>query len=282
MKKTKKRVKVVKMDVKKSAARGKRRSFDLIGDVAVVEADSRAQAQALARHIIATCPQVKCMLREESAVKGKFRLQAYQLVWQDRAKIRQSGLGPTETVHREHGCSYLLDVRKAFFNPREATIRQALASLVLPGERVLVLFCGVGPYAILCAKRGAVVAGVDANPAAIRYAEANARKNKVHDRVQFVCADVRAFHRGETYDRVIMPLGTAAVEYIQEAFRLCEKGGTIHCFGVGPEASPFKEMEARIAREARRAGVRVRFTGRRIVLPYAPRAVKVCVDVQVL
>lgn len=52
------------------------------------------------------------------------------------------------------------------------------------------LFCGTGQMALILAKSGYRVLGIEENPNAVLDAEANARKNKLSDKVQFISARV--------------------------------------------------------------------------------------------
>jgi len=260
-----------------------RRSFDLVGDVAVIEAEGRKEEKELVERVTRTYPRVKTVLRKESKTKGKCRKKKYRVVFRNAKKIRESGLGETETIHMEHGCRYKLDLRKVFFNPREATVRNTITCLVTPREKVLVMFSGVGPYPILIAKRtGCRVVGVEANPDAHQYALENLRLNKVQEKVELLQGDVRGVELGKGFDRVIMPLGTEAWKYLDMAFMHCRKGGIIHVFGLGEKKNPWKDLEKKVKDAAKKTKKKVRVLDRRVVLPYSPALEKVCLDVKVV
>jgi len=259
-----------------------RRSFDVIGDIAVIKSYAKKQEKALVKKILTVSPRIKIILREQGDVKGRYRLYQYKIVFEDTKKIKESKLKKTETIHKEFGCLYKLDVKKAFFNPREATIRNTLANKVKRGERVLVMFSGIAPYPILIAKKvNCHVTGVEMNPVAVQYAVENIRMNKVQERVELFQGDVQDFKPQKKFDRIIMPLGTMAYKYLDSAFKLCKKGGIIHIYGLGEKGRLYEDIERKIEKAAKKGKRKTKIVGRRIILSYSPGVQKVCVDFKV-
>jgi release factor glutamine methyltransferase len=72
-----------------------------------------------------------------------------------------------------------------------------------PGQRVLDRGCGAGANAILAAKTGATVLGVDVNPAAVEASQANAARNGVGDRTDFAVSDLFEGVEGD-FDLVVI------------------------------------------------------------------------------
>jgi SAM-dependent methyltransferase len=64
------------------------------------------------------------------------------------------------------------------------------------------LFTGSGVHAILAARHGACVVGVDINPRAVEMATANAHFNGVQDRCRFVQSDLFSAVEGRTFDLI--------------------------------------------------------------------------------
>ena len=179
-------------------------SYDLIGSretgaVAIVELAEGEDPEEVAREIMERHKHVKSVLLKAGPRYGVERLRPLVLV---------AGSEDTEVIHREYGMRLKLDPRLVYFSPREAEDRQEVASMVRPGERVLVMFAGVGPYAIAIARRreDVRVVGVEINPAAVRYFRENVRLNRVEDRVEVIQGDVRDVcpRLGPSFDRVLM------------------------------------------------------------------------------
>lgn len=67
-----------------------------------------------------------------------------------------------------------------------------------PGMRVLDMPCGLGRHALEFARRGFQVTGVDRTPSFIEEARRRTEAEKLS--VEFVCDDMRRFHRPEAFD----------------------------------------------------------------------------------
>jgi tRNA (guanine37-N1)-methyltransferase len=252
-------------------------SFDIIGDVAVVEVPEGEKPKEVAEAIKKKHPRVKTVLMKMGEREGVFRTRRFRKI-----------LGTdTETEHREHGCRFMLDVGKAYFSPREATERQRIAGMVKPGETVLVMFAGVGPFPVVIARKSPgvwKVYGIEINPDAFRYMVTNVRINKVGHRVVPVLGDVKK-EAGKYHgrcDRVVMPLPKEGYKYLPEAFRCLKgSGGTIHFYSCGHGSGMFTASLDAVKRAAAGMNKKVRILDKRKVLPYGPGAWKVCIDFRV-
>jgi tRNA (guanine37-N1)-methyltransferase len=255
-----------------------RTGFDIIGDVAVIEIPEELESKKLliAKALAKTQPHIKTVARKLSEREGTFRLRELEVL---------VGKG-TETEHRECGCSYRLDVAKVYFSPREATERQRISGQVKPRETVMVFFAGVGPYAIMIAKKQkpARVYAIEMNPDAVRYMKENVRMNKVQEKVEPVLGDVKKASKpfyGKC-DRVVMPLPKEGYKFLGEAFAcLKPRGGIIHFYSYNHEDDLFSEAEDIVRKAAKKSSRSMKILARRKVLPYGPRVFKVCLDIKV-
>jgi tRNA (guanine37-N1)-methyltransferase len=66
--------------------------------------------------------------------------------------------------YQEFGFQYRFNLSRIFFNVYLAYERMRVADQVEPGERFLVPFYGVGPFAIPAAAKGAEVFSIENNP----------------------------------------------------------------------------------------------------------------------
>ena len=129
-------------------------------------------------------------------VSGKFRVPEFEVVYESKDRDFSwvpKGFRPlkaTETVHREHGCRFKVDPARAYFSSKLATERGRIRDMVQDGERILCLFAGVGPFAIVAARsRDVKVVGVEVNPDAVAFFRENVLLNKVEDKVEVVLGD---------------------------------------------------------------------------------------------
>ncbi len=254
------------------------RAFDMVGDIAIIEIPpglSRKKS-AIAKALKRLHPRTKTVCNKLGERDGKFRLRSLEVL-----------LGSdTKTEHKESGCRFRLDVQDAYFSVREGTERLRIASQVRPKEKVLVMFSGVGPYAIVIAKSqpnvGKVYA-VEINPKAHDYAVENVRINRVQPKVEPVCGDVRKVcpELKERFDRIVMPLPKGAHEYLDVAFKCIKSGGMIHFYYWDREDDLYSEALKIIQKEAKKAKCTVKIANMQRVLPYGPRIWKICIDLHV-
>ncbi|RLI13879.1 MAG: tRNA (guanine-N1)-methyltransferase, partial [Candidatus Hecatellales archaeon] len=254
------------------------RSLDLIGHVAVVEIPRELEpyASLIGETLMRMHRHIETVLAKVGPVEGEHRIRRFKLI---------AGKPETETLHREHGCLFRLDVGKVYFSPRLSFEHARVAGLVRPGEAVLDMFAGVGPFSILIAKRNRNVRvyAVDANPEAYRYLYENVRLNKVEDRVTPVLGDIREVAETRLgslrFDRVIMNLPEKASCYLAEACLLAKPEATVHyyCFAGGrtPKDEALKSLKENLA------DLKVEDYGVlkvRLVREVAPRIWQVAVD----
>jgi tRNA (guanine37-N1)-methyltransferase len=205
------------------------RSLDVVGDIAIVELSPKLEPYSLevANAVLQVNPHVRLVMKKATEVTGVFRTRGLEAL---------AGTGGTETTHREFGCDYRLDASQVYFNPRLAQERRRVAEQVTPGEVVVDMFSGVGPYSILIAKLQpkSRVYAIDINPNATKYLRENILANGVADRVIPLQGDARTLSRsvlqGST-DRVIMNLPSEAEHYLDVASdTLRPAGGHIHFY----------------------------------------------------
>ena len=247
-------------------------TYERIGDVIVIDEDDPERAQDAAEAIVASDLSADAVLNRASKVSGEFRTRAYDRLVGDT----------TETVHREYGYEYAVDLEAVYFTPRLATERHRVTEQIASGEHVLDMFAGVGPYAIPAADRGATVVAVDKNPTAIEYLRANAERNGVADRITAIAADVREVtaEYADWADRIVMNLPHSADAFLPTACTLAGDECTLHYYDIQHEDDPFGPGRAAITAAADEAGYAVSIATERVVRSYAPHELNVCLDVR--
>ncbi|MFB6188608.1 MAG: class I SAM-dependent methyltransferase family protein [Halapricum sp.] len=247
-------------------------SYERLGEIVIVDEDDPDRASEIAEAIMASSIPVETVINRASKVKGEQRVREWDVL---------AGDG-TETVHREYGCAFLVDVARVYFSPRLATERHRVVEQVEPGDRVFDMFAGVGPFVIPMAKRGADVVGVDINDAAIEYLRENARRNDVEDRVTAICGDVRnvAGEYEGWADRLVMNLPHSADEFLESAVELAGEECVLHYYDIQHEDDPYGPGEAAIREVAASEGYEASVETRHTVRSYAPHELNVCLDVR--
>lgn len=248
-------------------------SFDIIGDIAIIELPEELMAYggAIGEAILKAHRHIKAVFAKGSAVSGEYRV---------RELIHLAGEKRTETLHRENGIKLRLDVARVYFSPRLATERMRVFRMAREGEVVFDMFAGVGPYSILLAKKAKLVFACDINPWAVRYLEENRKLNRV-DNVIPILGDVREIAGQLKTNRVVMNLPKFAREFLREAITSTKAGGVVHYYGFSHEEGLFGEHEEIILKTAGELGRRVKILGRRKVRPYAPYQFNIAIDFMV-
>jgi tRNA (guanine37-N1)-methyltransferase len=216
-------------------------SFEIIGDIAVLtEAVNETSEQLVAHALMERHKNIKVVAKRVSPVEGIFRTRKLELI---------AGENRTETIHREHGCTYKLDLEKVYFNPRLAGERNRVASQLDRSneEEIIDMFAGVGSFSIQLAKRApqSHVTAIDINPDAIRYLRENIRLNGVRN-IEAVEGDVKEIYTQfrDKADRIIMNLPKSAYTFLREAVSMLNpQGGFIHFYDL--ESSYSDEMAKR-------------------------------------
>ena len=190
----------------------------------------------------------------------------------------------TETVHKEGGCLFKLDVAKLMFSKGNVRERARMAEVVRPGELVFDLFAGIGYFTIPMAKTGrpALIYAIDINPLAIHYLAENVRLNGVRGLVVPVLGDCRevAEKMPGLADRVLMGFIPGTRAFLPAALTaLKPEGGVVHYHDVYHERELWWKPLEVLEGAAAGAGFRLaEVLHKGVVKSYAPRIYHVVVD----
>lgn len=259
-------------------------SFDIVGSrdgaVALVEIPKEIyhRRREIGEAILTVHRNVKAVYAKKSSRFGVYRLRELELI---------AGEQISEVLHKEYGVSLKLDVLRVYFSPRESTERMRIASQVKEGESVMVMFAGVGPYALIIAKKQPQVdkiVAIEINPVAYRYMVENIKLNKFEDKIIPVLGDVKkvSYRWYGCCDRVVMPLPKGAKFFLDDAFNVLKKeGGYIHFYNWAKENKLYVNAYRELEKSAVLFNREIKIINLRKVLPYSPRVYKVCLDVRV-
>jgi tRNA (guanine37-N1)-methyltransferase len=258
-------------------------TYDVVGDIAVIRVPENLQkySKFVAEAIIKTHREVKSVWRQTNAVSGDYRLRQLEFLLGERR---------TETVHKEYGCRFKVDLERAYFSPRLSYERMRIANLVQPREVVLNMFAGVGCYSISIAKHSEPmkVYSIDINPDAIQFLNENMRLNKVADVVVPIQGDAKQVITTKLLnvaDRVLMPLPERSYEYLDCALSaLKPNGGWIHYYAfehAKKDEDPVEKVKTKVSKKLHGLGASFHGEFGRIVRPIGPRWFQVVLDIRV-
>jgi tRNA (guanine37-N1)-methyltransferase len=245
-------------------------AFDIIGDIAQISLpeDLEKKEKLIADAIIKQHKNVKTVVKKVSATKGVKRIRQVEVIAGDKR---------TETMHKENGCRFLLDLNKVFFTGRLSDERMRVARQVKENEVVVDLFAGIGPYSVLISKmhQDCKVYAIDINRDAVDYLMRNIALNRVKN-IRPIHGDssIVAKKLGRIADRLIMNLPETAYEFLELVPLVAKKGGVVHFYCFLQEEELFDGAVDVIKKKLGD----VKIVDKRICGDIAPRTYRVCID----
>ena len=197
-------------------------SFDIIGDVAIIKLpDSLMEYKCQIGDAMISVNRSVRIVMTDLGVKGDLRIRELE---------RIAGEGTSETVHKEFGVRMIVDPSKVYFNPRLATERCRVASMVNGGETIIDMFAGVAPFGLVICKnaRPKVVYSIDLNPNAESFVRRNMELNHVENIIPITGDAAEVIRNIPDADRVIMNLPQIADLFLTVALSKVKANGVIH------------------------------------------------------
>lgn len=250
-----------------------RTSFDTIGDIVILEIPDNLQDK---KFIIGDAAlkftKRKSIYMKKSAIKGTTRVRDLEFL---------AGIDDSVTIHKEHGSRLKLDVREVYFSPRLATERKRVMESVKDGEKILDMFCGIGPFPIVIAKNKDVeITAVDINESAIKYLDENIKLNKLMGSIQTYCGDVREVSKAfnSKFDRIIMNLPGLAYTFLDVAVDLIEDNGIINYYEF---SDSYEQGQKRVKDAANEVGKKAEIINCRKVKSTSPGEWHIAIDAKI-
>ncbi|MFH0830275.1 MAG: class I SAM-dependent methyltransferase family protein [Candidatus Aenigmatarchaeota archaeon] len=154
-----------------------------------------------------------------------------------------AGKSSLETIHREHGCVFKMDLNKVMWSGGNKGERGRLAGMIKPNEKIVDMFAGIGYWTLPVAKKAKQVTAIDVNPTALAFLKENLKLNRLSHKVTVLRGDCRNLSDdlAGTADRVISGWLDDSLVFFPSALKIAKKGATIHYH----EALPLDQVEAR-------------------------------------
>ena len=247
-----------------------RTSFDTIGDIVILEIpDDLINKKQMIGDAALEFTKRKSVYMKKSAIKGTTRVRELEFL---------SGKDDSITIHKEHGARLKLDVREVYFSPRLATERKRVMESVKNGEKILDMFCGIGPFPIVIAKNKNVdITAVDINDKAIKYLNENIKLNKLKGNIKTYCGDVRdvANSFNTKFDRIIMNLPGLAYTFLDVSVDLIKNEGIINYYEF---SDSYEQGIERLNKAANNVGKKVEIINTRKVKSTSPGEWHIAID----
>lgn len=250
------------------------KGYDLLGNIAIIDVpdELKSKEKWIAKLLLESHPGVKTVVAKAGAVTGQYRTRKFRHVY---------GVKTFTAAYKESGCTFVFDIRKAFFSNRLSFERSRINELVKPKENVVVFFAGVGPFAIEIAKSHpkTKVVAVELNKYAIESMRKNIQINKAKNVVP-VLGDVRkASSKYKNFaDRVIMPMPKQSLLFLDDALRVAKSGAKVHIYSFGKIESAYDDVSRGIMEHAEKKGYKAKVLFKRVVRPYSAKEIEVVLD----
>ena len=193
---------------------------ELVGGIAIMQ--DRDPAGAV--KILSTRPSLHTVVYAAGEVSGYYRTREFEIL---------AGKPTTRTELIEYGHRFTVDLAGAYFSARLSTERQRILAQVQEDEMILDMFSGVGPYAITLSAKAEFIVASDLNPQAILLMQENIAQNRVKNLLP-VLTDAHRLPEllPWKFDRIVMNLPLAGIDFLPEAFRLCRHGAMLHFYAL--------------------------------------------------
>ncbi len=255
--------------------------IEILGDIALIrkplDFDDVEALRRLGEELLKRLPYVKSVWLAISPVRGMERVRQY---------LHLAGEKKSETIYREHGCSFVLDITKVYVSPVLGYDHIRTARMVRDGERILNMFAGIGGYSIVISKHAkpSYVLSIDLNPYAVKYLKTNVELNRVEHLNDVVLGEAisvtssmpREFHR------VLMPLPELWREALRAALKAVKMGGYIHphiFVEANRRKEAFEKASQIVGEELRSLGAMHRIVGGHVIRSVGPRKYHVVLDI---
>lgn len=154
----------------------------------------------------------------------------------------------TETVHKENGCLFNLDLSKVMWAKGNNNERLRIAKLVGKGETVVDMFAGIGYFSIPIGVHSQAdqIYSIEINPNSYHFLKNNITLNKInkkagYDRLVPILGDCAIEAPKYSADRVLMGYVKTTHHFLKPAMECVKDGGIIHYH----ETVPLKLIETR-------------------------------------
>jgi tRNA wybutosine-synthesizing protein 2 len=228
----------------------------------------------LSEHDVDTIAKIK-------SIDGKLRQPSVEIL---------AGDDSTETIHKENGCLFKLDISKVMWSKGNTTERMRIANLVQDGEVVVDMFAGIGYFSIPITYYSGLkkIYSIEINPDSYYYLKENINLNKINEKsnknldydiIEPILGDSSEIAPKLSADRVLMGYVKTTHEFLDSAMECLNKKGIIHYHETVPEKLMKIRPIDRIMEAAN--GREIEVLSNRIIKNYSPGVVHVVVDAKV-
>ena len=213
-----------------------------IGDILIVD-NKFDEDSADSLESIASGHKVKSIIKV-TKIDGQKREPTIELLYGEE----------TETVHKENGCLFNLDLSKVMWAKGNNNERLRIAKLVNEGETVVDMFAGIGYFSIPIGvhSKAKEIYSIEINPNSHHFLSNNIELNRInektgYDRMIPILGDCAIEAPKYSADRVLMGYVKTTHHFLKPAMECVKDGGIIHYHETVPlkliETRPYERMK---------------------------------------
>lgn len=195
--------------------------YKKIGDILIVDKNySDGDFQELSKkHNVKT-------IMEIDHIQGTKREPVYRILYGNE----------TETINRENGCLFKLDLAKVMWSKGNNNERLRIAKLVGDDETVIDMFAGIGYFSVPIGvhSNARQVYAIEINPNSYHYLCENIELNKL-DNITPILGDCMVETPKLKADRILMGYVKTTHHYLKTAISSLHEGGILHYHETVPE-----------------------------------------------
>lgn len=186
----------------------------------------------------------------------------------------------TETINKENGCLFKLDLSKVMWSKGNNNERLRIAKLVKENETVIDMFAGIGYFSIPIGVHANAkeVISIEINPNSYHFLCENIKLNKLNN-ITPVLGDCKNETPKYKADRIIMGYVKTTHHYLSTAINSLNKGGVLHYHETVPEKLMNTRPIERIISEADGRDVEIIKINK--IKKYAPGVEHVVIDARI-
>lgn len=186
----------------------------------------------------------------------------------------------TETINKENGCLFKLDLSKVMWSKGNNNERLRIAKLVEDNETVIDMFAGIGYFSIPIGvhSNAKKVYAIEINPNSYHYLCENIELNKLNNITPILgdCMDETPKFKA---DRIVMGYVKTTHHYLKVAIDSLNKGGILHYHETVPEKLINERPLERIIAQAGNRDVELLKINK--IKRYAPGVEHIVVDARI-
>ncbi len=250
--------------------------WEKVGNVAVIKLPKELEkykthiAECYANYL-----QCKTVLNDVGGISGLYREPIVEILFGDKN---------TETIHKENGIRFRLDLQKIMFSSGNMDERKRMATIADNNEIVVDLFAGIGYFSIPMAVKSKPkrIVACEINPLSYDYLCQNTVLNDVTSIIEPLLGDCRKTAPKNMANRVIMGHIRKTHSYLSTALEcLKNQTGIIHYHDTFPEKKIPQQPMKQIKEIAHTYEKKVILLSHTCIKSYAPGISHAVVDVKI-